>query len=159
MNHLMDTVKKLTLTTPWLNYWNSSSNLKTNLQAWNLPLTNLHPQPNWPNSQINCSMMLQLHSFPKSSEEPVQKTMQVYRHPHATQRETNFIMTMLQDIPTFDGQDPSKLENWFMDIETTADILTESHMFGWGQIMLPHLHAYPRSHPNRKVLGWNQGHP
>ena len=34
---------------------------------------------------------------------------------------------MLQDIPAFDGQDSSKLEGWFMDIETTADILTESH--------------------------------
>ena len=36
-------------------------------------------------------------------------------------------LTMLQDIPTFEGQDPSKLENWLMDIETTSDILTESH--------------------------------
>ena len=36
-------------------------------------------------------------------------------------------MTMLQDIPTFDGQDSSKLEDWFMDTETVADILTESH--------------------------------
>ena len=35
---------------------------------------------------------------------------------------------MLQDIPTFDGQDSSKLEDWFMDIETATDILTESHM-------------------------------
>ena len=34
---------------------------------------------------------------------------------------------MLQDIPTFDGQDSSKLKDWFMDIETAADILTESH--------------------------------
>ena len=33
---------------------------------------------------------------------------------------------MLQDIPAFDGQDSSNLENWFMDIETIADILTES---------------------------------
>ena len=34
---------------------------------------------------------------------------------------------MLQDIPTFDRQDSSKVEDWFMDIETAADILTESH--------------------------------
>ena len=33
---------------------------------------------------------------------------------------------MLQDIPKCDGQDSSKLEDWFMDIETAADILTES---------------------------------
>ena len=36
-------------------------------------------------------------------------------------------MTMLQVIPTFDGQDLLKLENWFMDIETAADFLTERH--------------------------------
>ena len=34
---------------------------------------------------------------------------------------------MLQDIPTFDGQDSLKLEDWFKDIETAADILKESH--------------------------------
>ena len=44
---------------------------------------------------------------------------------HPTQRESNLTITMLQDIPTFDGQESSKLEDWFMDIKTTADILTE----------------------------------
>ena len=34
-------------------------------------------------------------------------------------------MTLLQDIPLFDGQDSSKLEDWFMYIETVTDILTE----------------------------------
>ena len=34
---------------------------------------------------------------------------------------------MVQDIPTFDRQDPSKLEDWFIDIESTTDILTGSH--------------------------------
>ena len=53
--------------------------------------------------------------------------MQVYIDTlHAMQRESNLTMTMMQDIPTFDRQDSSKLEDWFMDIETTADILTES---------------------------------
>ena len=45
---------------------------------------------------------------------------------HATQREANLTMTMLQDIPTFNGQDSSKLEDWFIDIEMNTDILTES---------------------------------
>ena len=36
---------------------------------------------------------------------------------HKTQRESNLTTTMLQDIPTFDGQDSSKLEDWFMDID------------------------------------------
>ena len=42
-------------------------------------------------------------------------------------RESNHTTTMLQDMPTFDGQASSKLKAWFMDIETTTDILTESH--------------------------------
>ena len=45
---------------------------------------------------------------------------------HATQRKSNLTTTMSQDIPTFDGQDSSKLQDLFMDIKTTTDILTES---------------------------------
>ena len=41
--------------------------------------------------------------------------------------EQNLTTAMLQDITTFDGQDSSKLEDWFMDIETAIDILTKSH--------------------------------
>ena len=56
------------------------------------------------------------------------KTMQAYTDTlSVAQGESNLTMTMLQDIPTFNGQDSSKLEDWFMDIETTADILTDSH--------------------------------
>ena len=46
---------------------------------------------------------------------------------HATQRESNLTITILQDIPTFDGKDSSQLEDWFMDIDIAADILTESY--------------------------------
>ena len=64
----------------------------------------------------------------QSSKESVHKTMQAYTDTlHATQRESNLTIAMLQDIPTFDGKDSSKLGDWFMDIETTAGILTESH--------------------------------
>ena len=56
------------------------------------------------------------------------KTMQVYKDTlHATQRESNLTTTMFQDNPTFDEQDSSKLEDWLIDIENTADILTESY--------------------------------
>ena len=48
------------------------------------------------------------------------KTMQAYM-------DTLHTMTMLQDIPSFDRQDSSKLEDWFMDIEITATILPVSH--------------------------------
>ena len=78
------------------------------------------------------------------SEEPVYKTMQAYTDTlHATQRESNITTTMLQDIPTFDGQDSSKLEDWFMDIATTADILIESHMcLAEAKSTYPHPHAH-----------------
>ena len=50
------------------------------------------------------TMMLQLHSAPHPDEEPVHKTMQVYRDTlQAMQRESNLSTPMLQDIPTFDG--------------------------------------------------------
>ena len=42
------------------------------------------------------------------------------------QAESNLTKSMLHDIPTFEGQDSSNLEDLFMDIETTTDILTES---------------------------------
>ena len=72
--------------------------------------------------------MFQLHPVPQPIEEPIHKTMQAYTDTlHTTQREANLTMTMLQDIPTFDGQDSSKLEYWFIDREISTDILTESH--------------------------------
>ena len=46
---------------------------------------------------------------------------------HTTQRDSNLTTTMLPRYPTFDGQDSSKFEDWFMEIENAADILTESH--------------------------------
>ena len=69
-----------------------------------------------------------LQPVPQPTEEPVHKTMQAYMDTLCTtQRESNLTTTMLHDIPTFHWQDSLKLEDWFMDLETTADILTESH--------------------------------
>ena len=57
-------------------------------------------------------------------------TMQAYTDTlHATQREANITMTLLQDITMFSGQDSSKLEDWFMDVETATDILTKRHTY------------------------------
>ena len=72
-------------------------------------------------------MMLQLHSSLQPNEEPVNKTLQAYMDTlHAAQIEANLTTTMPKNIPTFEGEDSSKLEVWLTDIETTADILTES---------------------------------
>ena len=69
-----------------------------------------------------------LQPAPQSCGEPVHQTMP----PHmdtlcATQRESNLTMTMLQDIPTFDGQDSLKLKDWFLGIETSVGLLIEGH--------------------------------
>ena len=73
-------------------------------------------------------LTMALQPVPQSSVESVHKTMQGYTDTlHATQRESNLITTILQDIPTFDGQNSSKLEDWLINIETTADILRECH--------------------------------
>ena len=39
----------------------------------------------------------------------------------------NLTTSLLQDIPTFDGWDTTKLEDSLSDIESAADILKESH--------------------------------
>ena len=66
------------------------------------------------------TMTFQLHPAPQPNKEQLHKTMQAYMDILCTtQRETNLTMTMLQDIPTFNGQDWSKLEDWFIDIETS----------------------------------------
>ena len=71
------------------------------------------------------TMVLQPGS--QSGEEPVHNTMQTYKDTlYAIQRESNLTTTILQIIPIFDEQDSSKLKDWFVDIKTTAGILTES---------------------------------
>ena len=46
-----------------------------------------------------------------------------------TERESNLTITMPQDISTFDGQVSSKLEDWFMHIETAAVIQKDTHAY------------------------------
>ena len=70
-------------------------------------------------------LTMMLHLAPQSSEEQVHKTMQAgckMDTLHAIQTESNLTTTMLQDIPTFDGQDSSKLEDWFADIYKATQI-------------------------------------
>ena len=42
------------------------------------------------------------------------------------QKKTNFTNTLIQDIPTFNGSDSMQLEDWLVDIETTANLTDES---------------------------------
>ena len=45
---------------------------------------------------------------------------------YSVQMQTNFATSLLQDIPIFTGYDPTLLEDWLMDIETVADLTSES---------------------------------
>ena len=49
----------------------------------------------------------------------------------ATQQQMNLTTSILQDIPTFDGQDATKLEDWLSDIEAAVDILKGKAMHAW----------------------------
>ena len=73
------------------------------------------------------TMILQPHPTTHPIEEPMHKLSRLTDTLCTTQREANLTMTMLQESPTFDGQDSWKLKDFFMDIETTNEILTESH--------------------------------
>ena len=43
-----------------------------------------------------------------------------------TQKQSNLMNSLLQDISVFNEHDSTKLEEWLMDIETEADIISES---------------------------------
>ena len=99
-------------------------------------------------------LTMALQPATQSSEKPVHKTMQVYTDTlHATQRESNLTTIMLYDIPTFDGQHSSKLEDWVLDMgDCHWHLNWKPHMPGWGKVTWPHPHTHPWGHPNRKVL-------
>ena len=43
-----------------------------------------------------------------------------------TQKQTNLTNSLLHDIAVFKGYDSTKLEEWLTDIETAADLTSES---------------------------------
>ena len=43
-----------------------------------------------------------------------------------TQKKNSLESSLLQDIPTLNGQDPSQLEDWFTDIEKASELMGES---------------------------------
>ena len=99
--------------------------LKDQFASLNSTTSQSHPQQNCYSSQITCS------TSPRCSDQLPSLVRNQCTKPcrcTQTQRESNLTITMLQDIPTFDMKDSLNLEDRFMDIETTTDILTESHM-------------------------------
>ena len=44
----------------------------------------------------------------------------------SAQKQTTFVKTPIQDIPTFNGSNSMQLEDWLVDIETADDLTDES---------------------------------
>ena len=45
---------------------------------------------------------------------------------YSAQKQTNFVNTLSQEIPIFNGKNSTQLEDWLVDIETSADLTSES---------------------------------
>ena len=61
------------------------------------------------------------------SDDPIENVLDKYRETLCTaKKKTSLESSLLQDIPTLNGQDSSQLEDWLMDIETASELTSES---------------------------------
>ena len=68
-------------------------------------------------------LTLTLHS----PSEPIEDVLDKYTETLCTtQKKTSLESSLLQDIPTLNGQDSLELEDWFTDIETASELTVES---------------------------------
>ena len=59
--------------------------------------------------------------------EPIEEVLDKYTDTLCTtQKKTYLESSLLQDIPTLNGQDSSQLEDWLTDIETASELTGES---------------------------------
>ena len=59
--------------------------------------------------------------------EPIEDILDKYTETLCTaQKKTSLESSLLQDIPTLNGQDSSQLEDWLTDIETASELTGES---------------------------------
>ena len=59
--------------------------------------------------------------------QPIEEVLDKYTDTLCTaQKKTSLESSLLQDIPTLNGQDFSKLEDWLTDIETASELTGES---------------------------------
>ena len=59
--------------------------------------------------------------------EPTEEILDKYTDTLCTaQKKTSLESSLLQDIPTLNGQDSSQLEDWLTDIETASELIGES---------------------------------
>ena len=70
---------------------------------------------------------LSLTLQPSAPPEPLVEVLQQYMDTLCSaQKQTSFTNTLIQDIPTFNGNNLAQLEDWLTDIETAADLTDES---------------------------------
>ena len=61
------------------------------------------------------------------SDDPIENMLDKYTETLCTaQKKTSLESSLLQDIPTLNGQDSSQLEDWLTDIETASELTGES---------------------------------
>ena len=61
------------------------------------------------------------------SDNPIENMLDKYTKTLCTvQKKTSLESSLLQDIPTLNGQDSSQLEDWLTDIETASELTGES---------------------------------
>ena len=60
---------------------------------------------------------------PEPLDEVLQEDMETLC---SAQKQTTFVNTLIQEIPTLNGSDSTQLEDWLVDIETTANLTDES---------------------------------
>ena len=57
------------------------------------------------------------------SNDPIENVLGRYIETLCTaQKKTSLVRSLLQDIPTLNGQDSSQLEDWVMDIKTASEL-------------------------------------
>ena len=68
-------------------------------------------------------LAITLHPPSEPTEEVLDKYTDTFCN---AQKKTSLESSLLQDIPTLNGNDSSQLEDWLMDIETASELLGES---------------------------------
>ena len=109
----------------------------TNLKTLTIGLDDLHHRveadKGQPMEAINCiehelhRLSPVLHS--SAPPEPLDDVLQQYTEIIcSTQKQTTFVNTLIQDIPTFNSSISTQLKDWLVDIETTANLPDESRI-------------------------------
>ena len=77
---------------------------------------------------MECKLQrLSISLNPPAPTEPLGEVIKHYMNNLCSaQKQTNLTNSLLQDIPVFNGHDTTHLEDWLVDIETAADLTTES---------------------------------